>query len=100
MLPQISQISTKIFKMNLIKLKQINNYMKKRMSKDKSEMVEKTEAFMLEMKTELMIMRALCLAEENGMDFNNVTDVRTYVKDKCEKLEARIREFEEGAYFK
>ena len=68
--------------------------MKKRMSKDKGEMADKTEAFMPEMKTELMIMRALCLAVDNGMDFNSVSDERTYVKDKCEKLEARIREFE------
>jgi hypothetical protein len=74
--------------------------MNKKMSKDKRDMVDKTEAFLLELKTELLIMRAICLAEENGMDFNSVTDVRTYVKDKCEKLEGRIREFEKEAYFK
>ena len=60
--------------------------MKKKMSKDKREMVDKTEAFLQEIKTELLIMRALCLAEEGGMDFYNVTSVRTYVEDKCEKM--------------
>ena len=76
------------------------NIMKKGMSEDKREMVVKIEKFLLEIKTELVIMRALCRAEEDGMDFYNVTSVRAYVDDKCEKLGLRIREFEEETYFK
>ena len=73
--------------------------MKKGMSKDKREMVRKTETFLFEIKLELLVIRALCFAEEEKMNFNKLTDVRTYVEDKCEKLEVKIRKFEEETYY-
>ncbi len=56
------------------------------MSNDKREMVDNTVALLHKTKMELLIMRALFFAEENGMDFKNVTNVRTYAKDMFKTL--------------
>lgn len=59
------------------------------------DIVTKMKGYFMMLKADIQLMNIILFADEHGFDFKRVSNVKFHIQDIIEKMEKRIKEFED-----